>query len=69
MKDSTRVIGGAEQGGLGLPDRDYYTKTDDKSKQVREQYRDHVIKMFALAGMTPRRLPQRQIPSWILKPS
>src|SRR5882762_378362 len=35
MKDSTRVIGGAEQGGLGLPDRDYYTKTDDKSKQVR----------------------------------
>ena len=50
MKDSTRVIGGAEQGGLGLPDRDYYTKADDKSKQVREQYRDHVIKMFALVG-------------------
>src|SRR5882762_6340430 len=41
MKDSTRVIGGAEQGGLGLPDRDYYTKTDDKSKQVRGQYQDH----------------------------
>jgi putative endopeptidase len=50
MKDSTRVIGGAEQGGLGLPDRDYYMKTDDKSKQVREQYRDHVTKMFALVG-------------------
>jgi putative endopeptidase len=48
MKDSTRVIGGADQGGLGLPDRDYYTKTDDKSKQVREQYREHVTKMFAL---------------------
>jgi len=53
MKDSTRVIGGAEQGGLGLPDRDYYTKADDKSKQVREQYRDHVIKMFALVGADP----------------
>jgi putative endopeptidase len=50
MKDSTRVIGGAEQGGLGLPDRDYYTKADDKSKQVREQYRDHITKMFALVG-------------------
>ena len=50
MKDSTRVIGGADQGGLGLPDRDYYTKTDDKSKQVREQYRDHIAKMFALIG-------------------
>src|SRR6202790_3633109 len=34
MKDSTRVIGGADQGGLGLPDCDYYTKTEDKSKQV-----------------------------------
>src|ERR1700730_11379374 len=50
MKDSTRVIGGADQSGLGLPDRDYYTKTDDKSKQVREQYRDHIAKMFALVG-------------------
>ena len=34
-KDSSQVIGGADQGGLGLPDRDYYTKTDDKSKQIR----------------------------------
>jgi putative endopeptidase len=50
MKDSTHVIGGADQGGLGLPDRDYYTKTDEKSKQVREQYRDHIAKMFALTG-------------------
>jgi len=50
MKDSTRVIGGADQGGLGLPDRDYYTKTDEKSTQVREQYRDHIAKMLALVG-------------------
>jgi len=50
MKDSTRVIGGADQGGLGLPDRDYYTKMDDKSKQVREQYQDHIAKMMALVG-------------------
>ena len=50
MKDSTRVIGGADQGGLGLPDRDYYTKTDDKSKQIREQYQEHIAKMFGLVG-------------------
>ena len=44
------MIGGAEQGGLGLPDRDYYTKTDDKSKQIRQQYEEHVAKMLALSG-------------------
>jgi putative endopeptidase len=49
-KDSTQVIGGADQGGLGLPDRDYYTKTDDKSKQIRQKYVDHVAKMLTLAG-------------------
>jgi putative endopeptidase len=49
-KDSSRVIGGADQGGLGMPDRDYYTKTDDKSKQLRQQYQEHVAKMLALAG-------------------
>jgi putative endopeptidase len=49
-KNSSQVIGGAEQGGLGLPDRDYYTKTDDKSKRLREQYVEHVAKMFELMG-------------------
>ncbi|HUI42455.1 MAG TPA: M13 family metallopeptidase [Terriglobia bacterium] len=49
-KNSSQVIGGAEQGGLGLPDRDYYTKTDDKSQKTREQYTEHVSKMFALLG-------------------
>ena len=49
-KNSTQVIGGADQGGLGLPDRDYYTKTDDQSKQVREQYQTHIARMFELVG-------------------
>ena len=49
-KNSTQVIGGADQGGLGLPDRDYYTKTDDKSRQLRQQYEEHVVKMLVLAG-------------------
>jgi predicted metalloendopeptidase len=49
-KNSSQVIGGADQGGLGMPDRDYYTKADDKSKELRRQYQDHVVKMLALAG-------------------
>lgn len=48
-KNSTQVIGSATQGGLGLPDRDY-TKADDKSKQIRDQYMEHVTKMFRLMG-------------------
>ncbi len=49
-KDSTRVIGQAYQGGLGLPDRDYYTKEDEGSKKLRDQYVEHVTKMLTLTG-------------------
>ena len=37
FKDATQVIGGLDQGGLGLPDRDYYLKDDAKTKEMREQ--------------------------------
>src|SRR5216683_5693682 len=37
-KDSNQVIGAAFQGGLGLPEREYYLKEDDKSKQLRDAY-------------------------------
>jgi putative endopeptidase len=49
-KNSTQVIGGADQGGLGLPDRDYYTRTDEKSKQIRQEYVTHIAKMLGLLG-------------------
>jgi len=49
-KDSTQVIGAAFQGGLGLPEREYYLKEDDKSKQLRDAYVKHVGKMFELLG-------------------
>jgi putative endopeptidase len=52
-KDSTRVIGDLDQGGLGLPDRDYYLKTDEKSVELRKQYVAHMAKMFELAGSSP----------------
>jgi putative endopeptidase len=49
-KDSTREIAQAAQGGLGLPDRDYYTKTDEDSKKLRDKYGEHVAKMLTLLG-------------------
>jgi putative endopeptidase len=49
-KDSTREIAQAAQGGLGMPDRDYYTKDDDASKKLRDQYVAHVTKMLTLLG-------------------
>ena len=53
IKDSTRMIAQASQGGLGMPDRDYYLRDDEKSKQLRTDYEQHVAKMFALAGDAP----------------
>jgi endothelin-converting enzyme/putative endopeptidase len=48
--DSSRVIAFASAGGLGLPDRDYYVKTDAKSEETRLKYVEHVQKMFELTG-------------------
>ncbi len=53
FKNSAEVIAVLFQGGLGLPDRDYYVKTDDKSKSVRDEYLKHVAKMFELLGDDP----------------
>src|SRR5882724_10131618 len=49
-KDSTHDIAQAVQGGLGMPDRDYYTKQDPDMKQKREKYIAHVTKMLTLLG-------------------
>ena len=51
--DSTEVIAEADQGGLGLPDRDYYLKDDAKSQDLRKAYVAHVQKMFELLGDKP----------------
>jgi putative endopeptidase len=48
--NSEQQIADLDQGGLGLPDRDYYTKDDAKSKEIREHYVQHVQKMFVLLG-------------------
>ncbi|HEV2199124.1 MAG TPA: M13 family metallopeptidase [Bryobacteraceae bacterium] len=50
-KNSSQMIADLDQGGLGLPDRDYYLKTDEKSAELRRQYLAHVQKMFELMGV------------------
>ncbi len=51
--DSSSVIAFVADGGLGLPDREYYTKDDDKSKDIRAKYVEHVARTFALLGDPP----------------
>ncbi len=51
--NSDEVIVNVSQGGLGLPDRDYYLKDDAKSKETRERYLQHVQKMFELLDDSP----------------
>jgi endothelin-converting enzyme/putative endopeptidase len=53
FRDANQVVANADQGGLGLPDRDYYTKDDAKSVELRKQYLAHVQKMFELLGDEP----------------
>jgi predicted metalloendopeptidase len=50
-KDSTKYVADIGQGGLGMPDRDYYLKADDaKLAATKAKYQEHVQKMLAMAG-------------------
>jgi putative endopeptidase len=53
--DSSKQILSTYQGGLSLPDRDYYLTQDDRSKELRAQYVEHVAKMFVLLGDSPQK--------------
>ena len=52
-KDSNMNVGYLSPGGLGLPEKDYYTEEDDKSKQIREKYVSHVSRMLQFLGESP----------------
>ena len=49
-KHSTAMIAEASQGGLGLPDRDYYTKTDTTSERLKREYVAHIARTLELVG-------------------
>ncbi len=53
LNNSAQVIAWADQGGLGLPDRDYYTKTDSASLKLKKAYQDHVMRTLMLLGDPP----------------
>ncbi|HUO14289.1 MAG TPA: M13 family metallopeptidase [Verrucomicrobiae bacterium] len=55
FKNAKEMIAAADQGGLSLPDRDYYLKTDSKSEETRKQYIQHVTNMFKLLGDSPEK--------------
>ena len=52
-KDAKQVIGGLDQNGLGLPDRDYYLQDVPQLKKVREAYQTYVAEMLVAAGRKP----------------
>jgi putative endopeptidase len=63
LKDSARAIAYAAQGGLGLPDRDYYLRDDARSRRLRTQYQAHVARMLGLLGDTEAK-PEA---AWVLE--
>ncbi|MDR0419054.1 MAG: M13 family metallopeptidase [Prevotellaceae bacterium] len=50
FSNSSMCIAWVYQGGLGLGERDYYLETDDRSKEIREKYVEHMAKIFSLSG-------------------
>jgi endothelin-converting enzyme/putative endopeptidase len=48
--DAAKVVASIDQGGLGLPNRDFYIKDDGKSKEIRGLYESHISKMLVLSG-------------------
>jgi putative endopeptidase len=57
-KDSSQVIAAVVQGGLSLPDRDYYLKDDPKSAEIRKNYQAHLERMLVLTGMPAKQAKQ-----------
>jgi endothelin-converting enzyme/putative endopeptidase len=53
LTDATRTIASVDQGGLGLPDRDFYLQSDARSQEIRRKYVAHVEQLLALAGAEP----------------
>ncbi len=53
LKDASKQIAFIDQGGLGMPEKDFYLRTGDKDVQLRKDYVAHVAKMLTLAGASP----------------
>ena len=60
----SKQIADIDQGGLGLPDRDYYLKTDARSLELKQKYQDHVQKMLGLLGTAAGEAGWRRAAPW-----
>jgi putative endopeptidase len=49
-RNSSEMVPGLEQGGLGMPDRDYYLRTDNQSRKIQDAYQRHIARLFELSG-------------------
>lgn len=54
VKDAEHMIAGVSQGGLGLPERDYYFRDDSRTKDIRTEYEKHVARTLVLLGAAPK---------------
>jgi predicted metalloendopeptidase len=54
LKDSAKQVAFISQGGLGLPERDYYTRTGPKDIEIRNQFVEHITNVLSLSGETPQ---------------
>jgi len=54
-KNSEMVVTHLSQGGLGMPNRDYYTSDDERTEKIRQKYVEHVSEIFQLAGKQPQK--------------
>jgi predicted metalloendopeptidase len=68
-KDSTQQIAQLWQGGLSLPDRDYYIDPSKHFEEIRGQYLDHMKKMFTLAGDPPEQPEPGKAPIYFIRDS
>lgn len=60
-KDSQTNAIYLSSGGLGLPERDYYIKTDEKSKETREKYLEHIATLLGMTGETNEKAQQAAV--------
>ena len=58
FKDAAQMIAGVSQGGLGLPERDYYFRDDARTKDIRAAYEKHVARDVRAARRGARRRPR-----------
>jgi endothelin-converting enzyme/putative endopeptidase len=58
-KDAKMMIADLDQGGIGLPEKDFYFRTDERSKEIRQKYVAHIAKMFQLIGVPAADAPRK----------